>query len=66
MSKTDIILLNTRWRFPPLSLEIQTITQTNLLRRVSTDNLSRKTETKAKAKDKLKVFYSKLVPFVSP
>ena len=66
MSKTDIILLNTRWRFPPLGLEIQTITQTNLLRRVSTDNLSRKTEAKAKAKDKFKVFYSKLVPFVSP
>ena len=46
-------------------LKIKTITQTNLLRRVSTHNLSPKAEAEAKAKDKFKTFYSKLVPFVS-
>ena len=39
--------------------------QGNLLRRVSTHNLSPKAESEAKAKDKFKPFYFKLVPFVS-
>ena len=39
--------------------------QDNLLRRVSTHNLSPKAEAEAKAKDKFKAFYFKLVPFVS-
>ena len=63
MSKNDVILLNTRWRFRPLGLKIKKITQVNLLRRESTHNLSLKAE--AKAKDKFKDFYFKLVPFVS-
>ena len=63
--ENDVILLNTAWRFPPLGLKIKTITQTNLLRRESTHNLSPKAEVEAKAKDKFKVFYLKLVPFVS-
>ena len=65
MSGNDVILLNTRWRFPPPGLKIKTITQTNLLRRASTHNLSPKAEAEAKAKDKFKAFYFKLVPFVS-
>ena len=64
MSENDVILLNTGWRFPPLSLKIKAITQANLLRRASTHNLSFKVE--AKAKDKFKTFYSQLVPLVSP
>ena len=39
MSKNDVILLNTGWRFPLPSLKIKTITQANLLRRASTHNL---------------------------
>ena len=66
MSKNDIILLNTGWRFPPPDLEIKIITQANLLRRVSTHYLSLKADAEAKAKDKFKGFYFKLVPFVSP
>ena len=66
MSKNDIILLSTRWRFPPPSLEIKIITQANLLRRVSTHYLSLKAEAEAEAKDKFKAFYFKLVRFVSP
>ena len=65
MSKNDVILLNTGWRFPPPSLKIKTITQANLLRRASTHNLSPKAEAEAKAKDKFKAFYFKLLPFVS-
>ena len=65
MSENDVILLNTRWRFPPLGLKIKAITQVNLLRRASTHNLSPKAEAEAKAKDKFKAFYFKLVPFVS-
>ena len=64
MSKNDVILLNTGWRFPPSGHKIKAVTQANLLRRVSTNNLSPKA--KAKAKGKFKAFYSKLVPFVSP
>ena len=64
MSKNDIILLSTGWRFPPPSLKIKIITQANLLRRVSTHYLSLKAE--AKAKDKFQAFYFKLVRFVSP
>ena len=63
MSENDVILLDTRWRFPPPGLKIKAITQANLLRRASTHNLSPKAE--AKAKDKFKAFYFKLVPFVS-
>ena len=65
MSENDVILLNTGWRFPPPGLKDKTITHTNLLRRVSTHNLSPKAEAEAKAKDKFKAFYSILVPFVS-
>ena len=65
MSENDVILLNTGWRFPPLGLKIKTIIQANLLRRASTHNLSPKAEAEAKAKDKFKPFYFKLVPFVS-
>ena len=65
MSENNIILLNTGWRFPLLGLKIKTITQVNLLRRASTYNLSPKAEAEAKAKDKFKAFYFKLVPFVS-
>ena len=63
MSDNDVILFNTWWRFPPPNLKIKTITQANLLSRASTHNLSPKAE--AKAKDKFKAFYFKLVPFVS-
>ena len=63
MSKNDVILLNTGWRFPPPSPNIKTITQANLLRRASTHNLSPKAE--AEVKDKFKAFYFKLVSFVS-
>ena len=63
MSKNDVILLNTGWRFPPPSPNIKTITQANLLRRASTHNLSPNAE--AEAKDKFKAFYFKLVSFVS-
>ena len=63
MSKNDVILLNTGWRFPPPSPNIKTITRANLLRRASTHNLSPKAE--AEAKDKFKAFYFKLVSFVS-
>ena len=66
ISENDVILLNTGWRFPPPGLKSKTVTHTNLLRRVSTHNLSPKTEAEAKAKDKFKAFYSILVPFVSP
>ena len=65
MSENDLILLNTGWRFPLLSPKIKAITQANLLRRESTHNLSPKAEAEAKAKDRFKVFYFKLVPFVS-
>ena len=54
-----------RVEFPLPSLKIKTITQANLLRRASTHNLSPKAEAEAKAKDKFKAFYFKLVPFVS-
>ena len=57
MSENDVILLNTGWRFPPPGLKSKTITHTNLLRRVSTHNLSPKAEAEAKAKDKFKAFY---------
>ena len=50
---------------PPPGLKIKAITQANLLRRASTHNLSPKAEAEAKAKDKFKAFYFKLVPFVS-
>ena len=66
MSKNDVILLNTGWRFPLPSLRIKAITQANLLRRASTHNLSPKAEAEVKAKDNFKAFYFKLVPFVSP
>ena len=65
MSENEIISFNNGWRFPPPSLKIKTITWANLLRRASTHNLSSKVEVKVKAKDKLKPFYFKLVPFVS-
>ena len=65
MSVNNVILLNTGWSFPPLGLKIKSITQDNLLRRASTHNLSPKAEAEAKAKDKFKAFYFKLVPFVS-
>ena len=65
MSKNDVILLNTGWRYPLPSLKIKTITQANLLRRTSTHNLSPKAEAEAKAKDKFKAFYFKLASFVS-
>ena len=65
MSVNNVILLNTRWSFPPLGLKIKSITQANLLRRASTHNLSPKAEAEAKAKDKFKAFYFKLLPFVS-
>ena len=64
-SEKDVILLNTGWRFPSPGLKIKAITQANLLRRASTHNLSPKAEAEAKAKDKFKAFYFKLVPFVS-
>ena len=66
MSKNDVILLNTGWRFPLLGFRIKAITQANLLRRESTHNLSPKAEVKVKAKNNFKAFYFKLVPFVSP
>ena len=66
MSENAVILLNTGWRFSPPGLKIKAITQSNLLRRTSTHNLSLKAENEAKAKDKFKTFYSQLVPFVSP
>ena len=47
MSKNDVILVNTEWRFPPPGLKIKTITQANLLRRTSTHNLSLKAEAEA-------------------
>ena len=65
ISKNDVIWVNTRWRFLPPDLKIKIITQVNLLRRESTHNLSLKAEEEAKAKDKFKTFYSKLVPFVN-
>ena len=65
MSENDVILLNTRWRFPLPSLKIKTITQADLLRRESTHNLFPKVVVKVKAKDKFKPFYFKLVPFLS-
>ena len=65
MSENDIILLKTGWRLSLPALKIKTITQANLLRTESTHNLSPKAEAEAKAKDRFKVFYFKLVPFVS-
>ena len=65
MSENDVILLNTMWRFPLPGLKIKRITQTNLLRRASTNNLFPKVVLKVKAKDKFKPFYFKLVPFAS-
>ena len=49
MFENNVILLNTKWRFPPPSLKIKTITQVNLLRRASTRNLSPKAEAEASA-----------------
>ena len=63
MSENDVILHQVE--FPPPGLKIKAITQANLLRRASTHNLSPKAEAEAKAKDKFKAFYFKLVPFVS-
>ena len=51
--------------FPLPGLKIKIITQTNLLKRTSTHNLSPKAEAEAKAKDKFKAFCFKLVSFVS-
>ena len=65
MSENNVILLNTRWRLPLLSLKIKTITLVNMLMRASTHNLPPKAEAEVKAKDKVKAFYFKLVPFVS-
>ena len=65
MSKNDVILLNIWWRFLSPGLKIKTITQVNLLRKANTHNLFPKAEAEAKAKDKFKAFYFKLVPFVS-
>ena len=50
---------------PLLSLKIKTITLVNMLMRGSTHNLPPKAEAEVKAKDKVKAFYFKLVPFVS-
>ena len=66
MFENYVILVNTGWRFPLSGLKIKTITQANLLRGVSTHYLSLKDEAEAKAQDKFKVFYFKLIPFVSP
>ena len=65
MSENDIIVLKTGWRLSLPALKIKAITQANLLRTESTHNLSPKAEAEAKAKDRFKVFYFKLVPFVS-
>ena len=47
MSKNDVILVNTEWRFPLPGLKIKKITQANLLRRTSNHNLSIKAEAEA-------------------
>ena len=47
MSKNDVILVNTEWRFPRPGLKIKKITQANLLKTTSTHNLSLKAEAEA-------------------
>ena len=65
MSENNVILFNNGWKFPLLDIKIKAINQANLLRRESTHNFSPKAKAEARAKDKFKAFYFKLVPFVS-